>query len=856
MGWRIEDRGLRTEDGELKIRNRKVAILDARYLPFQFSILILPTTERMNMSSWLSDIRFGLRLLRRTPEVTAVAVLAMAIAIGVAGTVFSVANAILIQPLPFSEPEGLVAIWQVDPANSATWRPAAPGNFADWQRMSQSFEKSGAAVNISKTLTSFDEPDTPLMQTVSSGYFEALGVQPMLGRTFAPEEDRPGARAVMVMSHELWQRRFDEDLNILGRTTELDGLPYEIIGVMPAGFDNPIFGLTVRPEAWLPLALGASGLDRRGNDHFVVARLRNGVTVGQAQQELSRISEELKQQYPDSNQNIAAQVAPLKESVVRGVRPAVLLLMSAVIFVLLIASSNVAHLLLTRSVVREREFAVRRALGAGTLRLLRQLVIESLLLMTLCAVPGFLLTIWGTESVGLLIPSGLNIPQFDFQVDRNVILFTIAIAVLPGIMLGLIPALYARRVNIVSGLAGTARATGSPGSRRLQRILVIAETALSLALLVGAGLMVQSFRNLQRLDQGFDPNNVLTFRVSTRGPAYKDSERRQRFFKDLNDRFAAIPGVESVGATQFHPFYPQFGLTMVVLEGQPVPEPGKEPRVTAIRATPDYFSAMKMPLLRGRLFTENDTAGTPPVALISARMARQLWGAEDSLGKRLALGSSPNVLRQVVGIVGDVRSDSFPPDPQPTFYIPLAQDTAPAAFAYVLRTTSNPLSFLDAATREVRAVDRAMPVYLVRSLEDIVDGMDWRTRFVMSLLVIFSVLSLMLAVTGIYAALSYVVSQQTREIGIRMALGAKKSEVLKLVLGEGMKVALTGVGIGLIASLAVTRLMASLLFSVSATDPIILAAVALLLLGIALLACFLPALRATKVDPMIALRHE
>ncbi|HSF23830.1 MAG TPA: ABC transporter permease, partial [Blastocatellia bacterium] len=401
------------------------------------------------MSSWLSDIRFGLRLLRRTPEVTAVAILAMAIAIGVAGTVFSVTNAILIQPLPFSEPNRLVAIWQVDPANAATWRPAAPGNYVDWQRLSQSFEKSGAAVNISKTLTSFDEPDTPLMQTVSSGYFETLGVQPILGRTFAPEEDRPGARAVMVMSYELWQRRFDGDRSILGRNTELDGVPYEVIGVMPAGFDNPIFGLTVRPEAWIPLALTESGLDRRGNDHVVVARLRTGVTLGEAQQELTRISDELKQQYPDTNQNIAAHVAPLKESVVRGVRPAVLLLMCAVIFVLLIASSNVAHLLLTRSVGREREFAVRRALGAGAGRLLRQLVIESLLLMMMCAVPGFLLTIWGTETVGLLIPSGLNIPQFDFQVDRNVILFSLAVSVLPGIFLGLIPALYARRVSIV-----------------------------------------------------------------------------------------------------------------------------------------------------------------------------------------------------------------------------------------------------------------------------------------------------------------------------------------------------------------------------------------------------------------------
>jgi putative ABC transport system permease protein len=780
----------------------------------------------------------------------------MAIAIGVAGTVFSVANAVLIQPLPFSDPERLVAVWQVDPANTALWRPASPGNYADWQRMSQSFEKAGAAVNISKTLTSFDEPDTPLMQTVSAGYFDALGVQPMMGRTFLPEEDRPGARAVMVMSYELWQRRFGEDRNILGQTTELDGVPYEIIGVMPPGFDNPIFGLTVSSEAYLPLAMSESGLDRRGNDHYVVARLASGVTLSQAQQELTRISQELKQQYPDTNQNIAALAAPLKESVVRGVRPAVLLLMGAVLFVLLIASSNVAHLLLTRSVVREREFAVRQALGAGSWRLLRQLVIESLLLMILCAGPGLLFTIWGTESVGMLIPTGLNIPHFDFRVDRNVIFFTLAISVLPGIVLGLIPALYARRVSIVSGLAGTGRATGSPSSRRLQRFLVVAETALSLALLVGAGLMVQSFRNLQRLDQGFDPDNLLTFRVSTRGAAYKDSVQRQRFFKEIQDRFASIPGVQSVGGSQFHPFYPQFGLTTMTVEGQPVPEPGKEPRAAAIRSTPDYFNAMKIPLLQGRFFTENDTAGTPPVAVISAKMARQLWGDQDPLGKRVAIGSNRNTLRQVVGIVGDVRTDSFPPDPQPTLYLPLEQDTAPAAFAYVLRTTSNPLAYTEAAAKEVRAVDRAMPVYLVRSMEDIISGLDWRTRFVMLLLAIFSGLSLLLAVTGIYAALSYVVSQQTREIGIRMALGAERRQVLTLVLGQGMRLALTGVAIGLTASFAMTRLMASLLFNMSATDPLTLGAVALLLALVALLACYLPARRAAKVDPMIALRRE
>jgi len=810
----------------------------------------------MKMTGGVSDLRFGLRLLRRNPEVNLVAVLAMAIAIGVAGTMFSVVNTVLIQPLPFSQPDRLVAIWQVDPANAAMWRPAAPGNYADWRRLSGSFEQIGAALNISKTLTSFDEPDTPLMQMVSSGYFDTLGVQPAMGRTFTPDEDRPGTRAVAILSYELWQRRFGGERNILGRTTELDRQPYEIIGVMPAGFDNPIFGLTERPQMWVPLALAENGLDRRGNDHFVVARLASGVSLSQAEQELVRISADIKQENPDTNQNVVAHVAPLKESIVRGVRPAMLLLLGAVLFVLLIAASNVAHLLLTRSVVREREFALRQALGAGMGRLLRQFVIESLLLMTCCAVPGLLLTFWGTASVGLLIPTDLNIPRFNFHVDLNVVLFTLGVSLLSGVILGLIPALYARRVNLVAGLNGIGRSTGSPGSRRLQRFLVIAETALSLALLIGAGLMVQSFRNLERLDQGFEPNNVLTFRVSTRGAEYKDSERRQRFFKDISDRLATIPGVQSVGAAQFHPFYPQFGMTTLTLEGQALPEPGKEPRVTAVVTSPDYFSAMQMPLLQGRLFNENDTMGTPPVVVISAKMARQLWGSEDPLGRRIKLRSSGDVWRQIIGIMGDVRTDVFPPDPQATVYVPLQQVTAPGTIAYVLRTTNNPLGFTEAAKKEVAAVDRAMPVYLVRVMDEIVMGLDWRTRFVMSLLAIFSVLSLLLAITGIYAALSYMVSQRTREIGVRLALGAGKADVVQLVIGQGMRLAAIGIVIGLGGALALTRLMKSVLFGVNATDPLTFALIALLFGGVALLACYIPARRATKVDPMIALRYE
>jgi len=810
----------------------------------------------LNMSGLLADIHFGFRLLRKSPEVTTVAVIAMAIAIGVAGTIFSVVNTVLIQPLPCSDPARLVSVWQVDPANPATWQPAAAGNYVDWHTMSQSFEKIGAAVNVSRTLTSFDEPETPLMQMVSSGYFDVLGIKPILGRTFTTDEDIPGAKAVLVLSYELWQRRFNSDLNIIGQTTELDGQTCEIIGVMPEGFDNPIFGLTERPQVWLQLTLPQSGLDRRGKDHYVIARLASGRTVNQAQQEMTRISEELKQQHPDTNRNVAALVAPLKESVVRGVRPAVLLLLGAVFFVLLIASSNVAHLLLARSVAREQEFALRRALGAGTGRLVRQLIVESLSLMMLCTIPGLLLTIWGTQSVGLLIPAGLNIPHFDFIVDSNVIVFTLAISIIAGVVLGLVPAIYARRVNLVSGLVGAGRTSGSFSSQRIQKVLVVGEIALSLSLLICAGLMVQSFRNLQRVDQGFDPANVLTFRVSTRGAEYKESQQRARFFKEVRDSLSTMPGVLSVGMAQFHPFYPQFGATIVALEGEPVPEPGKEPRVSAIRNTPDYFSAMKIPLLQGRLFSEYDTDTTQLVVVVSAKMAHQMWGNADPIGKRLAIGNSREGFREVVGVVGDVRTDSFPPDPQSTVYLPMEQDTAPTGVAYVLRTADSPLTYVDAAKKKVWSIDRSLPVFLVRSMEEIVSGMDWRTRFVMSLLAIFSVLSLLLAITGIYAALSYVVSKRAREIGIRMALGAQKGDVLKLLFGQGIKLTFLGIALGALASFALTRVMSNLLFGISSSDAMTFVTVSALLTGVAAIACLVPARRATKVDPIIALKSQ
>lgn len=807
-------------------------------------------------SGFLLDLRFGWRLLRRNPETTIAAVIAMALAIGVAGTMFSVVNAILIQPLPFSEPQSLIGIWHIDGRNTTTWRPTSAANFLDWSKTNRSFESIGAAVNTSRTLTSFDDPETPLMQLVSRGYFDTLGVRPLLGRTFSSEDDRYGANAVMLLSYELWQRRFAGDLSIVGKSTNLDNVSYEVIGVMPQGFDNPIFGLTEKPQVWLPLRHPATGGDRRNNDHFVIARLKKGVSMPEAQDDILRISAAIAEQFPDTNRNVTARVAPLKEIIVRDVRGAVWFLLGSVLLVVLIASANVAHLQLSRSIERGREFAVRRALGASTGRVIRQLLSESVVFMILCALPGLLLTLWGTRVVGKLIPAGLNIPQFEFQMDLNVAVFTLLISLLPAVLLGLVPAIHAGRAQIVKGLGGMTRSAGSASANRFQKMLVVGEAALSLALLVGAALMLQSFRNLEGLDQGFDPSQTLTFRVSTRGAEYQPNERKQRFFKELHDRFSAIPGITAVGAAQSHPFYPQFALTTALPEGRPVPEPGKELRLTALRCTPQYLPAMRIQLLRGRLLDDSDGNMRTPVALVSVKAARLLWANEDPIGKRVALGASPSVLREVVGLVADVRSDRFPPEPQPTLYLPVEQDVVPAALAYVLRTNGEPMHFLEAVRKEVAQVDRSMPVYLARSMEEIIAGLDWRTRFVTSLLSIFSGLAVMLSLTGTYAALSYVVSQRAREIGVRVALGASRRDVMGMVAGQGLRLALTGSIVGVTASLALSRLLASLLYGVGATDALTLAAAATLVIVASVVASAIPAWRASRVDPLIAIRSE
>ena len=809
------------------------------------------------MSSWFRDLRFALRMLRKNPEVTAVAVVAMGLALGATSTVFSAIDALVLNPFGFPDDDRLMALYEIDPAAPEIWRTASDGNFVDWREgSSQTFDSLVAGRNISRTLTDLEVPETPLMREVTAGYFELLGTRPLLGRTFLPEDDMPGAPKVVILHHQLWQQEFSADPNIVGKTTGLDGEPAEIVGVMPPGFDNPAFSTVVPPMAWVPLALPATGLERGRGNLLVLGRLAEDMTREQAQQAFDSLSATLAERHPQTNTDTVARVVPLPERTVRNIRPSLMLLFGAVLLVLLVACSNVANLLLARSVVRRQEIALRRALGAGGGQLIRQLLVESLLLSLLGGALGLLLAVWGTQALQLMVPRGFNIPPALFDVDHRVLLFTFALSLVTGLIFGLLPALQTLGRDLDQDLGGGAsRTTGDHARRRLRGALVMAEVAFSLMLLIGAGLMVRSFSGLMRLDPGFDATNVLTFRVSTRGPDYEEPAAREAFFRQLVEEFQDLPGVSDAGAITALPFFTSLLEVPIQLPAAPPPEPGQGPRVIQRMMIPGFLEALHIPLVRGRSLDLQDDAESPPVLLISETMAETLWPEGDALGQFLMFPAD-GVERQVVGIVGDIRSDAQPPDPQPIAYLPLAQAPGPTSIGFVVRTEGEPMAYLEAVRRAVNRVDARMPVYVARPLETQLQDLDWASRFLLSLLAIFAVLGLALAATGIYAVLSYVVSRRTREIGIRMALGARRSHVLTLVLRRGLALTAGGIAFGLLGAILLSRALSSQLYGVAATDPTTYAVLALGLVLVAVIASALPALRATRLSPTTTLRQE
>ncbi len=801
---------------------------------------------------WLEDLwqdlRYGARMLLKKPGFTLIAVVTLALGIGANTAIFSVVNAVLIRPLPYQEPDRLVILNEIPPGGGQF--SIAPGNFADWRDQSGSFVGMAAFRGMSLNLTGDGEAERLRGQRLSANCFALLGVKPALGRGFLPEEDQPEHNQVVMLSHGLWQRRFGGRPDLVGKMLTLDGNGYTVIGIMPSDFR--FFADT---EVWIPLALT---LQERAShdkhDFSAIARLKPNVSLEQAQAEMSALAGRLAAQYPKSNADWGIRLTSLRDWVVGPLQPVLLALLGAVVFVLLIACANVANLLLARSAARQKEVAIRAALGASRLRVARQLLTESLLLGVVGGVIGLLLAVWGVHLLSSLTPAGLGVETV--AIDGRALGFTFMISVLTGLLFGLAPAMQATSPNLTESLKEGGRSGSEGGGRnRTRSLLVIAEVALSLVLLIGAGLMIKSFTRLFQVNPGFQSKGLLTMQFFLPKSKYSERTNQAAFFQQLTEKITTLPGVASVGAASTLPFKID-EVQEFIIGGRPPITPGKEPSANYYAVNADYFRAMEVPLLKGRVFTERDTKEAPRVVIINESLARRFFPHEDPIGKRMDISKGGfGTWREIVGVVGDVKHYSLDSKTTVQIYEPYLQVPYPA-MNLAVRTTGDPAGIAAAIRSQVAAMDKDQPVANIKTMERIVSDSVTRQRFSALLFALFAGVALMLAAVGIYGVMSYYVTQRTREIGIRMVLGAERRDVLKLVVGKGMVLALSGVMIGLAAAFALTRLMSKLLFGISATDPATFAAISLLLASVALLACWIPARRATKVDPLVALKHE
>jgi putative ABC transport system permease protein len=803
------------------------------------------------------DLSYAFRVLRKNPGYAAVVVTVLALGIGANTAIFSVVNAILLRPLPFERPDRLVMVWQTNPQHGSIQDQVSYLNLTDWREQQTVFEEIGAFNPRGMSLTGSGEPEHLPGCFVSANLFPLLGIKPMLGRYFLPEEDRAGGEFAVVISHSLWQRRFGSDPQILGRAITLNGASYTVVAVMPAGFQFPVQGQFPIPtsELWAPLAIDSAQTNRQAQYLFAVGRLKPGVMTGQAQAEMASIAERLAEQYPAANRGLGVNLVPLHEQITGNLRRALLVLLGAVGFVLLIACANVANLLLARSTGRQKEIAIRMALGAGRSRLLRQLLTESMLLALAGGAVGLLLAFWGVRSLVAFLPA--NMPRAaEIGVDRQVLGFASALALLTGIVFGLLPAWQASKPDLNEGLKeGGGKGVSGSGRLCARSLLVVTEVALAMVLLLGAGLLMKSFYRLLQVNLGFNPENAISVPFVLPQARYPDGNARAAFIKQVTERLKALPGVEAVGGVNTLPLSGDYSSGPFAIEGRPL-APGEVNIGNRRAATPDYFRTLSIPLLKGRIFTEQDDFNAPPVVIINETLARRYWPGEDPIGKRLIIPPGPNgTALSVIGVVGDVRNAGLEDEPKPEFYYAYFQNRM-SYMVMVVRAGSDPASLISAARREIWAVDKDLPLANISTLEQLLAKTTAQRRFNLLLLGLFAALALALAAVGIYGVMAYTVMQRRHEIGIRMALGAEARDVRKLIVRQGMNLVFIGVGIGLGAAFALTRLMTSLLFEVSATDPLTFTSVAVLLTLVALLACFLPARRATKVDPVIALRYE
>jgi putative ABC transport system permease protein len=815
------------------------------------------------MSGIFQDIRFAVRQLRKSVGFTAVAVITLALGIGANTAIFSVVNGVLLRPLQFKDPARLVRVWHVPPPKNfpgMTIFSVSAANYLDWERQNQVFEGMAIYNFHGFTFTSTDKPEQVDACAASSGFFSTLGVQPMLGRVFTADEDQPGRSNVVVLSHRLWQGRFGSDPAIVGQNIHVDGQSYLVAGVMPATFQFPEFA-----QLWTPMAWTDKERAVRGEHHSVVlARLKVGVNLKQAQAEMNTISSRLEQQYPEDNKGWGAVVIPLHDDMVSDVRPALLVLLGAVTFVLLIASVNVANLVLAKTFGRQKEIAIRTAMGASSARVFRQVLTESVLLALIGGALGLTFAHAGIRLIMAFLADKVP-PTVEVGLDANVLFFTAAISIATGILAGVLPALRLTSQNISQSLKeGLGRTDSDSGGHRTRGILVVAEVALSLILLVGAGLMIRSLQTLQGVNPGFDSHNVLTMTAMVSRGKFHDPAQQVRFFEQVLQNVRALPGVESAGVIDDIPLDNQGSHQPIAIEGRPTVPMSEQPEVDVRLASAGYVGALHIPVLRGRDFSDADLAGRPAVVLISESMARQFWPGDDALGKRLTLTFSSNLVREVVGIVGDVKLDGLDQTrPSAALYSPLDQVSASTMgdwnsfpMTLVVRTSNGPGGIVSAVTKAVRDVDPEMPLRDILPMDELVSNSLSQQRFNMLLLSAFAGFALMLAGVGIYSVLSYSVKRSMREIGIRLALGARLGDVLRGVVLEGMKPTLLGVAIGVGGALALGRVVSGLIYGVKPSDPITFLAVTILLVVIALFACILPAYRATKVNPMVALRYE
>ena len=811
------------------------------------------------METLWQDIKYGIRMLARSPGFTAVAVLTLALGIGANTAIFSVVEAVLLRPQPFEQPERLAMVWEANPSRNRAINVINPGNFLDWREQNTVFEQMAAFLDTTANLTNVEDPEELRVTLAGTDFFSVLGVQPLLGRTFTPDDARDGQGEVVVISHGFWLRRMGANPAVVGKQIHLSGLPKTIIGVMP-----PSFKLHVRAgsfvnaptELWVPFEFGEGARVRRGRAWMSIARLKPGVTMELAHAEMLTIGARLAQQHPDFNSDWTVNVVTLEKQMTGEIRPALLVLSGAVAFVLLIACANVANLLLARATTRARELAVRMALGAGTGRVVRQLLTESLLLAITGGLLGLLLAQWGVDALAGLAPRGL-LPSEGLQLHARVLAFTLGASLLTGILFGLLPAWMMSRVNLIASLkeGGRGSSAGAPHTRA-RSIFVVAEMSLAVVLLVGAGLLVQSFARLVAVDPGFQTENLVTLRVALPGAMYREDARRVQFFRELAARIERIPGVRAVGMNSFAPFTGLAAATSYFVVGRPMPEAGKFPVVDVRVTDAAYFRAMGIPLLRGRLFTEDEMTNARHVVIVNETLAREQFPGEDPLGRELVISmmDDPPPSR-IIGVVGDVKHHGLNLPVRGMSYWP-HPELAYSGMHFVVRANGNPLQQVESIRRELKSLDANLPLASVRLMEEWIAESVSRARFATLLLAVFAGVALVLAAVGISGVLAYSVAQRTHEIGVRVALGAASGHIARLVLAQGMKMALIGVLIGLAGAAALTRFLETMLFNVSTTDPATFAGVLALLAGVALAACWIPARRATKVDPMVALRYE